>query len=179
MKKIYNAFAILAAAAMVFSGCEKFSEDPDFGGKTVEFTVEDIATRTVFDTPDGTSYPVLWTAQDTAVAVSLNYAAPVNAKVTPSADGKTAKFSAEFPTPTGGAQFLALSPATAFAGIDLAAYSAYYTVPAQQEPSATSADQAAQVLYGFSGIQHPPRQGEPPFQAPHRLHEGDLRQHGA
>ena len=55
MKKIYNAFAILAAAAMVFSGCEKFSEDPDFGGKTVEFTVEDIATRTVFDTPDGTS----------------------------------------------------------------------------------------------------------------------------
>ena len=63
MKKIYNAFAILAAAAMVFSGCEKFSEDPDFGGKTVEFTVEDIATRTVFDTPDGTSYPVLWTAQ--------------------------------------------------------------------------------------------------------------------
>lgn len=150
MKKIYNAFAILAAAAMVFSGCEKFSEDSDFGGKTVEFTVEDIATRTVFDTPDGTSYPVLWTAQDTAVAVSLNYAAPVNAKVTPSADGKTAKFSAEFPTPTGGAQFLALSPATAFAGIDLAAYSAYYTVPAQQEPSATSADQAAQVLYGFS-----------------------------
>lgn len=129
MKKIYILAAAFAAMAMVSCVKDepKGQETPESNKVTVDFTTEEIETKTIFgDLADG-KFPTLWEADD-AVAVSVNYGAAVNTAVTPSGDGKTASFSAEVSVPQAGPYTLyAVHPAAAFENS-----SATVTIPAEQ-----------------------------------------------
>ena len=147
MKTFVKILSAAAVAALAVVSCDKQEKILDNGTKIVNFTASEIATKTVFGTPDAGSYPTLWTAG--SVKVSLNYAKPVRAAITPSADGTTADFSASI-TQTGAAPytFYSVSPASAAIGT----YDKYkdWTIefPAQQTPTSASVDERAQLLAG-------------------------------
>ena len=116
MKKVYRyvlAFAasVAALAACVEAPTEEIVESvPEV---TVNFNAESPSTRTAFTDPDGTTYPVVWTANDQNVAIALNYGTQKTAEVVPAADGKTAKFFANFSSSAAAPYvFQLVSPAT-------------------------------------------------------------------
>ena len=119
MNKAFKTIAALACIALASFSCQKIEESNDIQtSKVVNFTASALETRTVFGTPEGTKYPTLWTANDTKVKVSLNYASPKDAELTPSADGKTASFSVDVKDDeTGSYTFYSLSPSSAALGI--------------------------------------------------------------
>lgn len=146
MKKIFNSILVIAAAAAVFASCQKNEVVPSTT-KTVNFTATTVDTKAAFGTPDGTSYPTLWTSNDSKVKVSLNYATPVDANVTPASDGKSATFSGEFKDDESGNYiFTAISPATAYYAVSSEKEDWTISIPTSQTPSATSVDEAAMIL---------------------------------
>ena len=66
----------------------------------VHFVADEIETRTMFgeaETSDGqTSFPTLWSDNDSQIAVSLNLNPAKGATVNPAADYKSATFDADF-----------------------------------------------------------------------------------
>lgn len=152
MKKFYSIFVACAAAAFALVSCSKepLSERTAPGvTRTVSFVADAAATKTAFGTPSGTTYPVLWTANDATVKVSLNLAAPVDATVAAASDFKTASFTADVTDDASGSYtFFALSPASAYSAISTSSVTA--VVPVAQTPLAGSVDEAAQILVGRS-----------------------------
>ena len=155
MKKMYRFLFAVAVAATAFVGCVREPEMlPTAEEHPIHFVAQSIETRTAFSEPTGNSYPTLWTANDTKVKVSLNMKQNKDATVTPSPDFTTASFSASFRDTTT-YTFYAVSPASAFlnasetAGGELR-YRLGVTVPTSQTPSATSVDEAAQILVAQS-----------------------------
>lgn len=150
MKKFFGTIAMIAAAAIATVGCQKVAEELE-PSKSIQFTaLEDIQTKTVFGTPDGVSYPVLWTDKDSEIYVSLNLTTPVKAARAEGGDESKPVFKATFPETSGSCMFVAISPASALAGVDAANYTLKYNIPSAQTQEAHSADQAAQILYGYS-----------------------------
>ena len=146
MKKIFNSILVIAAAAAVFASCQKNEVVPSTT-KTVNFTATTVDTKAAFGTPDGTSYPTLWTSNDSKVKVSLNYATPVDADVTPASDGKSATFSGEFTDDKSNDYlFTAISPKSAAVSTSAQYKSWTVEIPTTQTPSATSVDEAAMIL---------------------------------
>ena len=128
-------------------GCNSFSEGRTH---TVQFTTETASTRTSFTDPDGDSYPVLWTAQDSTVRISLNTQPPQEARVHAQPDGRSAYFEASFETGASTSYtFHALSPASAFRSLSPEG-EWDYEVPAVQHPTGQSVDPAAMVLAATS-----------------------------
>ncbi len=120
-------------------------------GQTVHFTSVAPETKAAFTTPSGTHYPVLWTSNDTQMAVTMNYSSsPVSADVTRSADNKTASFNASFDNSGTSFQFVAVSPASAVKSVNTANQTVNLEVPSGQTPTATSPDESAIVLYAKS-----------------------------
>ncbi len=158
MKKMYRFLFAVAVAAAAFVGCVREPEMlPSADEHTVHFVAESIATRTAFGDPTGNNYPTLWTENDTKVKVALNMRSNQvrDAEVTPSADFKTATFSASFSADTTSWTFFAVSPASAYLNVaDMAGGELRYrlgvTIPTTQTPSATSVDEAAQILIAQS-----------------------------
>lgn len=156
MKTFIKSFGALAVAAVALLACEKQEINvPSVSTKLVNFEAKSIETKTVFGEPDGTTYPTLWSANDTKVKVSLNLSSSEgytgSAAVTPSADFKTATFSATFPEDAVAPYvFYALSPASAHLGQSESYKSWTVTIPTAQKPSATSVDEAAQILQAVS-----------------------------
>ena len=155
MKKVFNSLFVIIAAMVTFAGCAKQEIDapatPET--KTVQFFAESIETKTAFGTPDGTTYPTLWTANDASVKLLLNLNEEFTADVTVADDFKTASFNAEVKvdaeTPSSAPYtFYAMSPASAFLGKNATRYSA--TIPTTQIPLENSVDEAAQILYAVS-----------------------------
>ena len=62
---------VIIAAMVTFAGCAK-EEISAPEAQTVHFFAESIETKTAFGTPDGTTYPTLWTGNDSKVHISLN-----------------------------------------------------------------------------------------------------------
>ena len=152
MKKTINSFFVIIAAMITFAGCVKEEIGAPAGEtKTVEFLAEQIGTKTAFGTPDGTTYPTLWTSNDSNVKIALNFENPANAAVTPSADFKTATFAASV-TDNNPASYVfhALSPASAFNSFNASSKYLSANIPNAQTPLANSVDEAAQVLYAVS-----------------------------
>ena len=146
MKKIFNSILVIAAAAAVFASCQKNEVVPSTT-KTVNFTATTVDTKAVFGTPEGLTYPTLWTSNDSKVKVSLNYAKPVDADVFPASDGKSATFSGEFKDDESGNYiFTAISPATAYYAVSSEKEDWTISIPTSQTPSATSVDEAAMIL---------------------------------
>lgn len=120
-------------------------------GQTVHFTSVAPETKAAFTTPSGTHYPVLWTSNDTQMAVTMNYSStPVTANVTRSADNKTASFNAEFDNSGTAFKFVAVSPASAVKSVATSNKRVNIEVPSGQTPTATSPDEKAMVLYAKS-----------------------------
>ena len=145
MRKVLPFLFVLAALTALVS-CVRTQPEEIVGGEaTVQFTVGVPETRTAFTTPEGDSYPVLWTASDTEVKISLKMLAVESATVTPAPDGKSATFSASFES---GYQapysFYLFSPASAY---DRAlGVSWRFVVKEEQTPTAQSVDEKAQIL---------------------------------
>lgn len=122
---------------------------PASGPRSIRFTATAEATRTAFSVPEGDRYPVRWTSDDQAIRIALNGAASQEAAVHVEAEGQSAWFQADF-SGSGAASytFQALSPATAFQGLENGEWQ--YSVPAEQTPTPTSVDPAAMVLCATS-----------------------------
>ena len=118
------------------------------GTSQVAFSAAAVDTRTAFTAPEDDTYPVVWTAEDRSVLISLNGGTGVEASVTAATDGRSAHFKASFTDPGGACTFQALSPASAFEGLSEEGWR--YAVPAEQTPSAKSVDPAAMVLCATS-----------------------------
>ena len=118
----------------------------------VHFVAEEIETRTVFgdaQTSGGsTTYPTLWTENDSEIAVSLNLNGAKAAAVIPSEDFKSATFDADFSQSELEAPyvFYALSPFSAHVGAAPSHGGYHLNIPGTQTPLASSCDEAAQVL---------------------------------
>ena len=152
MKKFFNTLFVIIAAMVTFAACVKEENAPASEIKTVQFFAESIQTKTAFGTPDGTSYPTLWTENDAKVKLSLNYASPKDADVDEvSDDFKTAHFSAEIKDDESGEYtFYALSPASAFNSFSEPLSYLSANIPTTQAPLANSVDEKAQILYAVS-----------------------------
>ena len=150
MKK-FNSFFALSAAIVALSACVKEESVPVFEEKTIHFYANSIETKTAFGTPDEGVYPTLWTDNDSKIKISLNYKSPIDATVTPSADFKTASFTASVEDDnTGDYTFYAMSPASAYLGNSDPNKYLSVTIPSNQTPTATSVDEAAQILVAKS-----------------------------
>ena len=148
MKKLFKSLFVIIAAMVTFAGCAK-EEIAAPETKTVQFFAESIETKTAFGTPDGTTYPTLWTENDTEVKIIMNLNEEFTASVTPSDDFKTAALEAKFEVndkaPSAAPfTFNALSPASAYLGKNNERFSA--TVPNAQTPLENSVDESAQIL---------------------------------
>ena len=143
-KVLFSLFTLAALTALV--SCVRTQPEEIVGGETaVQFSAGFPGTRTAFTTPEGDRYPVLWTANDSKVVISLNMIAVEKAAVTPAPDGKSASFTASFDA---GSQesysFYLFSPETAY---DRALGANWrFMVRREQTPTAQSVDERAQIL---------------------------------
>ena len=138
--------AFAAGILMLAVACERI---PVTQERTVRFEAETPDTRTAFTQPEGDLYPVVWTAKDRNIRISLNGATPVEAAVEPAANGRTARFQATFTEPAeGSATFYALSPSGAYRSLEGGEWT--YTVPTCQTPGSDSVDPEAMVLAATS-----------------------------
>ena len=133
-------------------------EQPAAETVRVSFIAEDPGTRTVFTEPEGDSYPVLWQTGD-KVKLFLN-SSQVNPSsdqgvmaADPSADGKTARFEITLPDPGDLESFNygALSPASAFQGMDRETRLISLSIPGRQTSRALSPDPEAMLLWAAAG----------------------------
>lgn len=149
MKKIYR-FVMLAVAVIMPFSCEKVQEaienEETVIEKTVTFVAEPIMeTKTIFGDLSGSKFPTLWT--DTQqVEISLNYNAPKDATVVPSANQKTASLQANFTDDSSGAYtFYALSPKAAYQN-SITTNQWGFAIPITQNPVVGSVDETAMIL---------------------------------
>ena len=154
MKKVFNSLFVIIAAMVTFAGCAKQETDAPATSetKTVQFFANSIETKTVFGTPDGTTYPTLWTAGD-KVKILVNLEDVKNtektAEIECSEDFRSAKFTSELVQPDAETfTFYSVSPSVAL--LDKTVEKLYVTIPSDQTPLATSVDKTAQLLYAAS-----------------------------
>ncbi len=155
MRKI-SYITILAAAASMFSCAKQETVIPTNSNneealqvieQTVSFDATPIETKTAFGDREGDEYPTLWTANDSKVALSLNYAAMKDATVDPAVDMKTATLKADFSDDESGAYtFYALSPKTAAISLSSGTKKWGIEIPTTQTPTAGSVQESAQIL---------------------------------
>lgn len=152
--KMFKVWMLIAVAAMAFTGCSKEEiEDQSVvsNKKTVEFSSVSADTRTAFGDPNGTTYPTLWSGDET-IRVGLNHAsnnqATKEAQIT-TEDNIKASWTAEIEDDGSDSYtFYALSPAVAFNSTRADGWSV--KIPESQTPSDNSCDETAQVLVAKS-----------------------------
>ena len=158
MKRLFPLLlAGLCAAASLLS-CQKDinAEAPASEEMTIAFAATPVETRAAFTAPEGNSYPVVWTANDTKAKVSLNFAKEVDATIEPAADGKTARFVAKISAPNPAPAdytFYLISPASVLNGnpsFNASNKRATIVIPSVQTPLVASPDEAAMILAGQS-----------------------------
>lgn len=149
MKKILF-FAAFAAA--VLCSCNKSEEALNTPAEaplqTVHFTAGSVETKAIFGTPDGASYPVLWSENNADVALSVNGGNPKQVPVVISTDKKTAKFSYDVAT-AASYQFVVVNPYYALRSIS--SDKIRVEVPAGQTCTDTSPDEMAIVMADLLG----------------------------
>ena len=155
MKRLFNSIFVIIAAMVTFAGCEMSIIDESVAPetKTVQFYANSIETKTAFGTPDGNTYPTLWTEKDESVKLLLNLNEEFTSVITVADDFKTASFNTKVTLDsddpsTAPFTFYAMSPASAYLGKTAERYSA--TIPTSQTPLDNSVDEAAQILYAVS-----------------------------
>lgn len=160
MKK-YNSplryVALLIVAAAGLWACNSEGSEPVINitrivKQTVEFHAYPTQTKTAFGEGQEGVYPVLWTANDASVKISMNYLEARVAAVTPSEDYRSADFSAEFNTEDSTSPFVfyAVSPASAARALSASRKAWSISIPAVQTPLEGSVDEAAMILVSAS-----------------------------
>ena len=143
-----------AAAFFALTACQKEVTTSPAVQKTIRFQASDIETRTVFGTPAGSTYPTLWTDTDIQMGISLNLSSSdkVAADITPSADGKTATFKADFENLTTASSytFVAFYPNSVVKSVNATNKTLNIEFPAGQTSTATTPDENAQIIYAVS-----------------------------
>lgn len=152
MKKTMLFAALAAVMALVSCNKEDQALPQAKVTKTVTFNAVVPQTKALFSTPEGSNYPVLWTANDKKVDLLLNY--DYNKKLTPeiarSGDNKTATFTAEVDAEGDAYTFVAVSPANSVISSNNTDKRFGIIVPTSQKPTATSPDEKAILLYAKS-----------------------------
>ena len=151
MKRLFTSLSVIVASMIAFSGCTKEEiKNPVSETKTIQFVAESIETKTAFGTPDGTTYPTLWTENDKQVKLLLNLNEEFVADLQVANDFTSASFSTE--VKIDGSlppyQFCAISPSLAFLGKNEERFAV--TIPTSQTPLENSVDESAQILYALS-----------------------------
>lgn len=145
--KIFKTFMCLAAAAMAFTGCstDEFEEVAASKNQTISFS--SVVTRTAFGEPDGNTYPTLWSGNE-EIQIRLNEATGQKVAIS-TEDNVMATWTAKIADDESGLYtFYALSPASAYLSNKTNGWGV--TIPVAQTPSATSCDEAAQILVAKS-----------------------------
>lgn len=151
MKKFFNFLCLAAIAATVLAACSKSDSSenlPVSPVKIVNFSAKsaDPDTKTYFGNKTEAGYPTVWT-DNQKVSISLNFGTGKAATVTPSADGKTASFTATIEQ-AGEAPyvFYALSPAADVLSWSASNSNVQIEIPANQTPTMGSVDEAAHIM---------------------------------
>ena len=141
---------VCAAFLMVaLTGCQNELVDPGDDSRTISFFLEEVATRTEFTIPSGTSYPVIWTGNESGIFISLNGGQPLESNISVEQNGRTARFSAAFDLSVGGDNtFYAVSPSSALNELSDGEWKVY--IPEWQTPLTNSVDETAQLLFSKS-----------------------------
>lgn len=156
MKNIFKSIMCIAAAAMAFTACSTADINEEITTPqtiTVKFNaLAENMTRTTFGVYDeeNKEYPTLWEGDET-IKLALGLTAGSNSSpVVASADKTSASFEAEFETTEEAPYTLyAICPSSAWvSGIQANNKSWGIVIPTTQEPTTTSCDPKAQILYG-------------------------------
>lgn len=152
MKKIFNSFLTIAAAAIAFSACQK-AEVAETSSVVRTFQVAADDTKTVFSTPTAGKYPVLWTDTFETISVAVidgeYQSSAKDAPITPSADGKTATISCtltEEEAALANPAFHFISPKAKSYAPSVSAFRV--VIPVNQTSGNGTVDENAQLLYG-------------------------------
>ena len=145
-------WALLSALLLIISCRQTEQEVPETLRKTVRFTAGTADTRTAFSDPEDGVYQTLWTGNEQAVLLSLNYGMARPAAVSASEDGKTAAFEADIDASglKSPYTFYAVSPASAARAISPSRKAWSVSIAASQKPLSGSVDEAAQLLVAES-----------------------------
>lgn len=160
MKKFVTTFAFIAAAAMIFSSCEKETITPSESENSITLHINagSVDTKSSFGAKEDGAYPVIWSTNKDVV-FSLDEADFVAATPTLVNDGKNASFVVTFAEAASPKMVYAFSPKgvydskdaskciPGFTGISKEHHDVYINIPSEQTPLANSCDESAQALY--------------------------------
>lgn len=158
MKRIFFwGIALLMVGACVKEIPDQVGNDGEFGNDTgagyVTFHAVPMDTKAEFGEANAGVRPTLWTSNDTEVKLSLNYGGALAASVTPAADFRSATFGASFDFSGSNAPytFYAISPSASAQALSPSREAWKVSIPCDQTPSATSADESAIIIAASSG----------------------------
>ena len=145
--------ALVAAAAFGVFACGRDEmRAPDLirlkGVQTVHFRAHNDFTKVQFGAEESGFWPTLWTDNDAAVKLSLNYGGALTADVTPSQDYTYANFSAQidFTGSSAPYTYYVVSPASAAMALSPSREAWKVNIPGEQTPSAGSVDENAIII---------------------------------
>ncbi len=160
--------AVLFGAALLAISCSlefepqphSFAENAPIASRTIHFQANLRQTKAQFGERDNDSYPTLWTDNDQAVKLSLNYGGAQEAEVNPTWDYRSATFDAQisFAGVSGPYTFYSVSPASAAQSLSPSREAWKVTIPCVQTPTDGSVDEAGIILAATSAsyqtVQH-------------------------
>ena len=131
---------------------EKNKEEAPCLVKTILFQADELSTRTSFGEKEDGSYPTLWTENDSAVRLALNFSEAGIAGIVPDDGYRTASFQADIDATGKEAPytFYAVSPASAATALSPSREAWNISIPCIQTPLEGSVDEAAQILAAAS-----------------------------
>lgn len=146
---------LMSAACAMFASCVNEHTEVTITAskaRTVQFNICEMDTKTAFGQGQDGVYPTLWTENDAAVKLALNYTEAAEVVVVPSEDHRRASFSAEIdagdePAPY---TFYAVSPSSAARALSPSRQAWNVTIPSVQTPLAGSVDESAMLLAAAS-----------------------------
>ncbi|MCR5547175.1 MAG: fimbrillin family protein, partial [Bacteroidales bacterium] len=155
MKQIKTILTAFAVAALAFSCTKEIVVTEDFeapGTVTVGFTADAINTKAVFGDKDGNAYPVFWSTNDVAPAVTVNYNKDfVQATdFSLSSDRRTANFKGAFSGLTGEQVFIAVTPYSSLKSVSSSDKRINVEIPSGQTNGNGSPDEDAIIGYAVS-----------------------------
>ncbi len=155
MKQIKTILTAFAVAALAFSCTKEIVVTEDFeapGTVTVGFTADAINTKAVFGDKDGNAYPVFWSTNDVAPAVTVNYNKDfVQATdFSLSSDRRTANFKGTFSGLTGEQVFIAVTPYSSLKSVSSSDKRINVEIPSGQTNGNGSPDEDAIIGYAVS-----------------------------
>ena len=155
MKQIKTIIAAFAVAAVALS-CTKELTVTEIQNETetvsIGFSADAIGSKAVFGEKDGNNYPVFWSANDVAPAITVNYndSFVQATDFSRSSDGRTANFKGEFAGLTGEQVFIAVTPYSCLKSIYMSAKRLNVEIPSGQTNGNGSPDEAAIIGYAVS-----------------------------